>query len=232
MAEDPKSGPRVKVMKNGPCLVTGKVPLREERIRYGADGEPERWEQGPPYPEKEVYSLCRCGLSKAKPYCDGSHFEAGFDGTETASRDPYLAHVERTEGPRIDLTWSEDLCMQACFCHAGRGAWDYAEDSDDPESRRRAVEEAGNCPSGSLVAWDKETGAAIEPPDGPEIGLVEDPAAGQAGPLWVRGGVPVESADGFVHEKRNRVTLCRCGRSGKKPFCDGAHRAAGFRSKP
>jgi len=33
----------------------------------------------------------------------------------------------------------------------------------------------------------------------------------------------VESADGFGYEVRNRVTLCRCGRSGNKPFCDGSH---------
>jgi CDGSH-type Zn-finger protein len=232
MANDPKSGPRIKVMKNGPYLVTGKVPLREERVRYGGDGEPERWEQGPAYPEKETYSLCRCGQTKAGPFCDGSHFEAGFDGTEKASRDPYQAHVERTTGPGVDLTWSETLCIQACFCHAGRGAWDYAEASDDPESRRRAIQEACDCPSGSLVAWDKESGQPIEPLAGPEIGLVEDPETGLAGPLWVRGGIPIESAEGFCYEIRNRVTLCRCGLSGRKPYCDGSHIAAGFRSKP
>src|SRR6266536_1245907 len=43
------------------------------------------------------------------------------------------------------------------------------------------------------------------------------------GPLWVRGGVPVEAADGFEYEVRNRVTLCRCGYSKNKPFCDGSH---------
>jgi len=31
------------------------------------------------------------------------------------------------------------------------------------------------------------------------------------------------SADGFVYEIRNRVTLCHCGYSGNKPFCDGSH---------
>jgi hypothetical protein len=50
MSDDAKSGPRIKVMKNGPYLVTGKVALREERVLIGGDGEPERWEQGPAYP--------------------------------------------------------------------------------------------------------------------------------------------------------------------------------------
>lgn len=51
------------------------------------------------------------------------------------------------------------------------------------------------------------------------------------GPLWVRGGIPVESSDGATYEVRNRVTLCRCGRSSNKPFCDGTHKGVGFRDE-
>jgi hypothetical protein len=43
------------------------------------------------------------------------------------------------------------------------------------------------------------------------------------GPLWVKGGIPVESCKGKKYEIRNRVTLCRCGQSKNKPFCDGFH---------
>ena len=50
--------------------------------------------------------------------------------------------------------------------------------------------------------------------------------AGRA--LWVRGSIPVTSADGETYEVRNRVTLCRCGQSETKPFCDG-HKHVGFR---
>ena len=48
-----------------------------------------------------------------------------------------------------------------------------------------------------------------------------------AGPLWVTGGIPIERADGEPLERRNRVTLCRCGLSGQKPLCDGTHRGVG-----
>jgi CDGSH-type Zn-finger protein len=57
---------------------------------------------------------------------------------------------------------------------------------------------------------------------------VEDPAEGVSGPLWLRGGIPVFAADGFAYEVRNRVTLCRCGASKNKPFCDGSHAAIKF----
>ncbi len=232
MSDDSKPGPRIKIVKDGPYLVTGSVPLDEQRISYGPDGEPDRWVQGPAYPEQESYSLCRCGASKDKPFCDGSHVEAGFDGTETAGHGSCLAGTERTVGPGVDLTWSPKLCMGIGFCHAGRDAWHYAVASAEPEARAKAVEEAGNCPSGALVAWDKGTGQAVEPAFAPSVSLVEDSQRGLSGPIWVKGGVPIESADGREYDRCNRVTLCRCGLSKNKPFCDGAHAEAGFKSRP
>jgi CDGSH-type Zn-finger protein len=41
----------------------------------------------------------------------------------------------------------------------------------------------------------------------------------------------VVGADGVKYERRNRVTLCRCGASQNKPFCDGTHAAIGFNGK-
>ena len=41
--------------------------------------------------------------------------------------------------------------------------------------------------------------------------------------IWVKGGIRIEGADGRSYEIRNRVTLCRCGQSSNKPFCDGTH---------
>jgi CDGSH-type Zn-finger protein len=232
MSEAHKPGPRIKVMKDGPYLVQGGAPLDEARIVRGPDGEPCRWERGESYPVKKTYSLCRCGASKAMPYCDGSHLQAAVDVTETAPPGPDHRHIEKTTGPGVDLTWCDELCIVARFCHAGKDAWGYAEVSEDPEARAKAIEEAGSCPSGSLVAWDKDSEAAIEPPFAPGISVIEDPTTGLSGPLWVKGGIPIESAEGFEYERRNRVTLCRCGRSQKKPFCDGSHINAGFKSEP
>ena len=75
---------------------------------------------------------------------------------------------------------------------------------------------------------EKPTNREIEDPLAPSIGLVEDPALGCSGPLWVRGGIPIESADGKRYERRNRVTLCRCGASTNKPFCNGSHASIEF----
>jgi CDGSH-type Zn-finger protein len=75
---------------------------------------------------------------------------------------------------------------------------------------------------------DKETGKEIEHELPSSIGIVEDPSLNCSGPLWIRGDITIESSDGTQYEKRNRVTLCRCGASGNKPFCNGGHASIKF----
>ena len=50
------------------------------------------------------------------------------------------------------------------------------------------------------------------------------------GPLLVTGEVEVLDSQGEVMETSSKVALCRCGQSGKKPFCDGTHGKVGFQS--
>ncbi|MEE6257439.1 CDGSH iron-sulfur domain-containing protein [Plantactinospora sonchi] len=51
------------------------------------------------------------------------------------------------------------------------------------------------------------------------------------GPLLIRGDFLLRTPDGEIIEAgRDTVALCRCGRSGIKPFCDGSHRVVGFRA--
>ena len=213
---------KVKVTKNGPYLVSGGVPLSEQIIGIDTDGQCHGWKEGKKYPVQENYALCRCGKSSNKPFCDGSHIKAKFDGTETAGHETYLEQASEIDGPGLKLTDAPDFCASARFCHRAGGTWKLTQESSNPDARQKAIEEACDCPSGRLVTWDKD-GKVIEPDFEPSIGLVEDTQAGKMGPIWVRGGIPVESADGATYEIRNRVTLCRCGKSSNKPFCDGSH---------
>ena len=213
---------KVKVTKNGPYIVSGGVPLAEQVICVDSEGQCHGWKEGRRYPLQETYTLCRCGRSGNKPFCDGTHTKVKFDGTETASHRPYLDEAGEIDGPDLKLTDVQSLCASARFCHRAGGTWTLTEQSGNPDARQKAIEEAGDCPSGRLVVWDKD-GKAIEPDLEPSIGLVEDVQAGKMCPVWVRGGIPIEAADGTTYEIRNRVTLCRCGRSLNKPFCDGKH---------
>ncbi|MSQ10621.1 MAG: CDGSH iron-sulfur domain-containing protein [Dehalococcoidia bacterium] len=47
-------------------------------------------------------------------------------------------------------------------------------------------------------------------------------------PYLVRGNVTLSDGDGNLIERGTRYTLCRCGHSGNKPFCDNSHVLAGF----
>lgn len=218
--------PRITIVENGPYLVSGDVPLEVKIIRN--NGVENYYEEGLPLAQAESYALCRCGRSRNMPFCDGSHVHAAFDGTETASREPYMELAESLEGPELTMMDQGVLCSYARFCHKACGdAWNLTEHSGNPKYRSAAIQAAVDCPAGRLVALDPETGKAIEPEYTPAIAIQEDPDMQCGGPIWVRGGIPLISSDGFTYEIRNRVTLCRCGQSDNKPFCDASHVPSG-----
>lgn len=221
--------PKITVTKDGPYVVSGNVPLAIQTITPNAEGESWEWVAGKRFDAKDSYELCRCGRSKHKPFCDGSHTTPHFRGTETASRAPYSDQAERLDGPALTLDDAEALCAFARFCDAGGKIWSLIGQSDNAALRDLAIREANHCPSGRLVVNDARTDKPIEHALPASIGIVEDPAMDCSGPLWVRGRIAIESADGTPYEPRNRVTLCRCGASRNKPFCDGTHASVKFK---
>lgn len=222
------SKPKIIISKDGPYLVSGNVPLNKEIAEIGKDGEPHKWTETEKYPKRETYALCRCGKSKNMPFCDGMHVKTGFDGTETADNSLFDDKAEIFEGGGMILKDVTELCSVARFCHPKGTTWKLAIKSKNPEAKEEAIRQACNCPAGRLVAYDKKTGQAVENKYEPSITIIEDPQKNCSGPIWVKGGIEIESSDGIKYEKRNRVTLCRCGESNNKPFCDGTHLAYEF----
>jgi len=224
---DSAPGVRITVTRNGPYFVNGVVPLTVESIVSDGEGESESWRVESQLADRGSCGLCRCGQSENKPLCDGSHASSGFDGTEVASREPYVERAVVVEGPRYSLADNKELCADARFCHRSGAVWHrILEDTDEAADIVRG--QCMLCPSGRYVAIDNESGAGIEPALEPSIAFVQDVGAAVSGPIWVRGGIEVVSADGSTYEVRNRMTLCRCGTSKNKPFCDGSHVDCGF----
>lgn len=214
------AGPRIVVTKDGPYRIEGGVPLLRTAIVKTEQGEPVDWDEGPEFETTETYELCRCGNSSTKPFCDSTHERVAFDGTETAGRGPIADRREAWEG-EAGLTLYDDtsLCTHAGFCRNRRtGVWEMLDEASAEGVRSELVAMAGRCPSGRLAVKVAPEAEPIEPVFEPSIGV--EPNAS----LWVRGGIPVVADDGSPYEVRNRQTLCRCGRSGNKPFCDGTHR--------
>ena len=204
--------PRIEVLTDGPYRVTGDIAIA------GVDGIVLR--------RGGIWHLCRCGGSRSKPFCDATHGLKGWDGTESASHD---TTQERSDDyPAQTVTVHDDRARCAHFgqCtdrlpevfRAGEEPFvetDTARDED-------IVEVVRGCPSGALAFTPIGAKETDEISGGPAVSPIAD------GPYRVVGGVRVVAADGTSYEIRQRQTLCRCGQSANKPFCDGSHFYAGF----
>jgi CDGSH-type Zn-finger protein/uncharacterized Fe-S cluster protein YjdI len=130
--------------------------------------------------------------------------------------------VEHIEGEKLTLLYETKKCIHARFCVTGaprvflanvKGPW-IQPDGIEVE---RLVEIAHACPSGA-IAYRRKDGAVDEKP--PPVNLL---ATREAGPYAVRGDLRIDGRSGSF-----RATLCRCGASKNKPYCDGSHHEVGF----
>jgi len=227
-SDQPSRKMSITVTRDGPYAVSGGPPLSRQTIDSNSKGESVDWLPGETIAAKASYFLCRCGQSATKPFCDGTHARIGFHGKETASRQSYANQSQEIDGPALALTDAESLCAFARFCDRDGKVWNSVSEARTSLARQAFANQVGQCPSGRLVAWDLATRKQTEPQLPPSIVLIEDPQKGVGGPVWVRGGIEIIAADGSAYEVRNRVTLCRCGQSSNKPFCDGTHASMGF----
>jgi CDGSH-type Zn-finger protein len=219
---------KIVVRKDGAYVVQGKIPLVEKTQVVSENGEPLTWQKRGSWEVNGRYLLCRCGQSGDIPFCDGTHRAIGFDGTETADTGVTSDRQEvLSGGTHIVAKSDESLCMNAGFC-ANRvtSVRDLVPETADTLIRSQVIAMIERCPSGSLTYEIEEGEPDIEPDLPQQIAVVTEVTSQGPieGPLWVMGGIPIERADGLPLETRNRVTLCRCGRSSTKPLCDGTHR--------
>ncbi|KZX10291.1 iron-binding zinc finger CDGSH type [Methanobrevibacter filiformis] len=226
---------KIKIIKSGPYLVTGNVPLSKIEFVIDENNSPICFGKKERIETSETYSLCRCGHSNNKPFCDGNHGKIGFKGEEIASKN--LADLKNNdiETDKVKLIDRTIFCDHSRFCLREGGIRKLIDDGTE-ESIEIAIEEAKNCPSGRLTLINKENNESSESEYEREIIMIYDSGEKVQGPIWVRGGIEIESSNGDNYDIRNRITLCQCGKSENKPFCNGSHwvsqeRQAKFRKK-
>ena len=216
------------VKRNGPYAVSGDIPLARKIQVVSEYGEPLTWKKTETIKTRKTYLLCRCGKSSTMPFCDATHARIPFDGTETADERSTLERRQDLPGGTQFVVRRDDyLCMESGFCGMRCSTIDQlVGQSADSSVRSQVIAMVERCPSGSLTyaligeEADNEQDLPQEIAATTDI-LSDGPVAGG---LWVMGGIPIRRSDGRLLEIRNRVTLCSCGRSAKKPLCDGVHR--------
>lgn len=205
--------PRIEVLPDGPYRVTGDVRIEDSNQS--------------PLQSAGTWYLCRCGGSRNKPFCDATHGLKGFVGTETASRDPSADRRDHYAAAAVTVLDDRSRCAHFGQCTDRLpGVFRASEEPFvDPDSAadEDIVEVVRGCPSGALAFTRESSNEPEESPHDPRIAPIVD------GPYRVEGAVLVIAADGTPYEVRERQTLCRCGHSQNKPFCDGSHWYAGFR---
>jgi len=194
-------------------------------------------------------ALCRCGASKNKPFCDGTHGTIGFStenkavqgGTATGAdssssddssnknksviKDKRKSYVGKT----ITTHDNRRICSHAAECVKNLPSVFKLNSRPwiDPDAAE--VEEIAytikKCPSGALSYSINSIEYRDQNDRNPMVTVSKD------GPYLITGGVEligdnIEFGDGASKE---HYTLCRCGASQNKPFCDGMHRAINFK---
>ena len=219
---------KIIIQPNGPYLVQGNVPLVYKSQVVSEHGEPLTWRKdGQEEIDAEEYCLCRCGNSSQKPFCDGSHRETGFDGSETAQTARPAEFQMTYRCGELVIKQDLSLCMNSGFCGLrDTNLFKMIAEADDSQTRSLAIAMVERCPSGALTYKVEDGGEDIEPDLPQQIAVTtEFTASGPcSGSLWVTGSIEIVRADGQAFAPRNRVTLCNCGCSKNKPLCDGTHR--------
>lgn len=163
-------------------------------------------------------ALCRCGGSKNKPYCDGSHKTNGFSGAKDPNRVP--DRRETYSGSGVAIHDNRGICAHAARCTGGlKTVFKLGEEPwIDPhgDTVERIVSTVQTCPSGAL-SYSIDGVEHRDRASAPAVMIAPN------GPYAVVGGADLLDEPFAEGASREHFTLCRCGHSQNKPFCSGAH---------
>ena len=222
--------PKIRPLPNGPYYLINDMESKVVENLKNSKGEALSTIVG--------IALCRCGKSNNKPFCDGTHSIIGFSTqnvnlNENDTNKLTIKNKRRDYvGKEITIHDNRRICSHAKECvnnlpsvfKLGSKPWI---DSDGSKVQD-IINTVRKCPSGALSysIGDIEYRDPKEQRD-PILTVLKN------GPYYITGGIDligknIEFGEGASKE---HYTLCRCGASENKPFCDGTHRTINFQDE-
>ena len=206
--------PQIQVAQNGPYLLTNAANLYD-------------W-LGQAQPLRPQMALCRCGGSRIKPRCDGTHARNGF----TDAKDPDRVPDRRDTyvGQQVTILDNRGTCQHSGFCTDRLATVFHVREEPfvTPSGGRmdEIIRAVRDCPSGALsFAID-----GVEAREDVDYHGRREPAieVSRDGPYRVTGGIALVDDKGEAVARNEGASLehyalCRCGHSQNKPFCSGMH---------
>ena len=206
MSNDPSDNPEPQIIftKYSPYMITDLKNFRDEN--------------GNSLETSPVMSLCRCGYSACRPACDGSHAKVGFVGEKGDDRVP--DRLREYKGKNITIHDNRGVCSHDGSCVRLLPSVFRMKERPwiDPDAAEVAdiIAVIEKCPSGAL-SYTIGSRRYQDLDQKPSITAVDN------GPLEVRGGIVLKDDMGSKPECSEHYTLCACGKSKNRPFCDGSH---------
>ena len=183
-------------------------------------------------------ALCRCGKSNRKPFCDGTHSIIGFSSqnvnlNENDTNKLTIKNKRRDYvGKEITIHDNRKICSHAKECvnnlpsvfKLGSKPWI----DSDGSKMQDIINTVRKCPSGAL-SYSIDGIEYRDPKEqrDPILTVLKN------GPYYITGGIDLigENIEFGEGASKEHYTLCRCGASENKPFCDGTHRTINFKDE-
>jgi len=222
--------PKILPLPNGPYyLINDMEPKVVENLK-NFKGEPLSTTVG--------IALCRCGKSNRKPFCDGTHSIIGFSSqnvnlNENDTNKLTIKNKRRDYvGKEITIHDNRKICSHAKECvnnlpsvfKLGSKPWI----DSDGSKMQDIINTVRKCPSGAL-SYSIDGIEYRDPKEqrDPILTVLKN------GPYYITGGIDLigENIEFGEGASKEHYTLCRCGASENKPFCDGTHRTINFKDE-
>lgn len=223
--EKQEEKPKILPLQNGPYYLLNNTKPKIVGNLQNSKGEPLSTVMG--------VALCRCGASKNKPFCDGTHSIIGFssendENKKNAIKDRRKSYI----GNRLTIHDNRRICSHAkeCVHNLPNVFRENSRPWIDPNgaSLEEIVQTIRKCPSGALI-YSIEGIEYGDQNDGKPMVTVS-----KNGPYLITGGIELIGENNSTPQfgegaSKEHYTLCRCGASANKPFCDGTHNVINFK---